>query len=367
MNKEMCPKEDLPHLEKTPEYVVGYEQARDIVKDYDFSNALRILTQENILENLIARTKSKYGHSLETATFFTERDWEYLTIIELYSPELAVHSIETYKLLRSKIERIHIGPETIAQAVVREKSSLEEFYRASILHDIGKTLIPESVLNHVAGPGDWLAIDSPAFRSILKSWAVEKHKISSSETFERVDIPSLISDPDFNLFTDVPARTFLTQIEINELQKRNISPELSFREILQLHEEGSKTILENSGLLVEASIAGQHHNYSNKPYEHPTGSLSIGLTAVLVDLLELADKVSALTSKRPYKDSFSRATAFEIVTKDAEGDTTEKREHAAIWIKDFLDNEEIVVENADDVDKIAHMQSFIQTYAPPTN
>lgn len=300
------------------EYKIGENYARTIIKNNDFGEASRILAEEDLLTPEVLRTKEEYANELENADFMTSRDWELLTMIDLYSPELAVHCIETYEIVRSRIDQIHIGSETIAEAISGEVS-MDEFYRACLLHDIGKTLIPEAILNNTLEPGEW------------------ETTISANQVFPEEDI--------------------------NELERRGISADRTFREIIELHELASKQLLEDEGLSIEGEIAGQHHNYRHAEYQYPTSSQTIGIGANLSDLLHLADEEQALMSKRSYKPSFSHTTVLDILVQDAEKGAINK-ELTALWVQNELTEDDPTSNTPDDDQKRQHIYSFIEQYRP---
>ncbi len=335
-------------------------RAVHIVESNSYDTAIEILSNEDLLEKETLHSKEEYGERLQKAEFLTEHDWEMLTLIRLYSPDLLTHSIETFTLAKEKIEAIFFGTETIAHIVEREGVSLTEFYRACLLHDIGKLNIPEPVLNYTLVPGDWFALskvlkeDVPN-KHILHYFGLEDESVQTPEHMAEVLTQSEISP-----ITMLPVCKLLTENEQELLQKRGISLDLTLREVLESHESASKAILEQEGLLTESYIAGQHHNYKKEPYRYPISSQSLGIQADLSDLLHLADEEQALRSERPYKPAFSHAKAFALLAKDAKTGSVNE-ELTALWIQHDID---VILETAtqEDAQYIAFLQSFLHAY-----
>lgn len=335
-------------------------RAMHIVENNPYDEAMRVLTEEGLLEEERIHTQKEYETCLEQAEFLTEHDWEMLTLIRLYSPDLLTHSIETFTLAKEKIERIKVDDETIAHLVEREGVSLVEFYRACLLHDIGKLTIPEPVLNYTLVPGDWFALskilrEEVPNKAILHYFGLENESTQTPEHMLEVLTQSEISP-----ITMLPVCKLLTEHEQNLLRMRGISLDLTLREVLETHEPASKKILEQEGLQTESCIAGQHHNYKKEPYNYPISSQSLGIQADLSDILHLADEEQALRSERPYKPAFSKAKAFALLAQDAEKGAIDEG-LTALWIRHDFDAIRKTATQEDSAD-IAYLQSFLQTH-----
>lgn len=363
MSKESAPTENLVFEEKEEEKTAEtFLRAKSLVENNDFFKALHCLEEEGLLAQQVLNTQMKYTESLENADFLTSKDWEYLTIISLYSPELLTHCVETYQLIRSKIENISIGSGTLAEIIQTETGTLDTFYRATILHDIGKTAIPESVLNHTVEPGDWqtLAHCDPEQKDVFKELVQQ-----DALTFQEFDFVEYLSEYDLNQDSTTPARTFLSENEIGELEQKGISPDLTLREIRELHEINTRQILQDAGLQIEALIAGQHHNYNNEPYHYPTSSQSLGIAVDLSDLLHIGDVQEALTSTRPYiNEPFTHIGAYYILYKDAEKGKIKNKELVALWIQNGLEQEQFDTNSEKELEKIEQLKLFVQKYNP---
>jgi hypothetical protein len=354
------------HQEKAPENHSPQTQeayARSIVHESDFVEAITHLRNEGVLQEQILLTKEKYQKALESAEFLTEKDWELLTFITLYSPELATHSVETYQLVRSKIEHIFLGSETIAQSILKENASLDEFYRACILHDIGKTHIPESVLNYILQPGDWHALINILTDETLKHNIREYLGIERGTHMEQHELISHLMDSNIDPITVLPVRRLLTEEQLSELERRGISRDLTLRQVHKLHEPASQKILELEGFPTEARIAGQHHNYNKETYHFPISSQTVGINADLADLLHLADGEQAMLSERAYKPAFSRLEAFKYLIKDAKKGAVNK-ELTALWVQHDIEKGLVVPVSEKDEEVLKYINAFLEEYLP---
>jgi len=374
MNKETFPVDQAPSIVEQGFSVEEQEVredrlAKSYVRDLEFPDALRCLREEGLMPQQVLQMKECYGDPLESAEFMTENDWEYLTMIFLYSPELATHSIETYKLIRSKIERIHIGTETIADRIEKEAGSLDEFYRAALFHDIGKLDIPESVMNHVVQPGDWHALT-------LAGYGPEQEHTVYSDSGEHVtvtkdfDPEKFMSEYDLNKSSNAPASSILPPEKIAELIKKGISPELTLRQIFNLHEESTRKTLNGLGLHAEADIAGQVHNYQKEELSTPTssGTIAVSTDAVAIEkiILHIGDAQEALrSSERGYKKPHSQLATASILVKDARKAPFDEF-ITAHWIQlDMNELEETMTpENPEEQEKLKEIKEFIRTAIP---
>jgi len=350
--------------QNNPEQISPQDQeayARSVVRANTFGEAFAQLHEQSVLQEQVHATKEKYQKALETADFLTEKDWELITMIELYAPELTTHSIETYTLARSKVEHIFLhGGLNLEQSIRNEKVSLEEFYRACILHDIGKTLIPEPILNYTLEPGDWYGVLNKTPDSNLERNIKEHLGIDESRDMERHELIALLMDSNFDPITALPAQKLLPQEHLDELKKRGIAvEENTLKEILKLHEPESQRILEEEGYHTEALIAGQHHNYNKEEYRFPISSQTIGLNADLAEILHLADGEQAMLSERSYKPAFSRIQAFTYLMKDAEKGAINK-ELTALWIQHDIEKGLVKPENENDALLLGRIMQFVE-------
>ena len=340
------------------ESVSEEELARGIIQSNDFQRSSKELEQEGILAGQVTRVMELYGDSLEGSEFLTGRDWELLTMIELYSPDLSVHSIETYLLVRSKIETIYIGSETVAQVIEKERVSLDEFYRACLLHDIGKLHIPEDILDNTLTKDDWVDYIYKELHDNPSDVVLERLGLSGDEKMDDVNIAAILEENNLSPRSILPIRSVLAAEQIENLEERGVSANLTFKEVCDSHEISSQETLESEGLHTEALIAGQHHNYQHRPYVFPVSSKTVGVGADLSELLHLADVEQSLTSKRSYKSSFSHLDVLHLLIENIERESVDKG-MAALWMKADISNLVIDGDNQDHVDKLNGIKLFV--------
>lgn len=339
----------------------GERKARRIAREKVVTEAMQELKHEGLLHKNVEKTKLAYAETFKDTEFLTPRDWEMLTTVRLYCPELSDHSVETYSLVKAKLDHIHIKEETLATLITTEGASLDQFYRACVLHDIGKTTIPESVLNFALEPGDWLALKSTLEDKSRNEKILEHLGIPPDSEIDAGAIFTLLTDTEMNPVTSIPASAILTEEQVLELEQRGISSRSTLRQILELHEPASERILADEGLPVEAGIVGQHHNYRKDPYKYPFGSQTIGITADLADILRLADGEQAMLSERSYKPAFTRITTYDLLVKDALRGAINKH-LTALWIEQELKEDTPSPANEVEFKKLEQVLTFISEY-----
>ena len=362
MNKEFFIKNEgdsgiLNNTEKI-ESVNEEVLAREIIQNNDFQRSSKELEQEGILAGQVTRVMELYQDSLEGSEFLTGRDWELLTMIELYSPDLSVHSIETYLLVRSKIENIYIGSDTVAQVIEKERVSLDEFYRSCLFHDVGKLHIPESILDNTFTKDDWVDYIYKDLNNNPGGAVLERLGLSGDEKMDDINIADILDENNLSPRSILPIRSVLTDEQIESLEERGVSADLTFKEVCDSHEISSQETLESEGLHTEALIAGQHHNYQRRPYVFPISSKTVGVGADLSELLHLADVEQALTSKRSYKSSFSHLDVLHLLIENIEKESVDKS-MAALWLKADIPNLVIDGDNQSHVNKLNGIKLFI--------
>ena len=332
--------------------------AREIIQDNDFERSSRELEQEGVLPAQVTRVMELYHSKLENAEFLTGQDWEMVTMMELYSPELVKHCIETYLLVRSKIEKIYIGGETVADVIEKERVPLDKFYRACLFHDIGKLHIPVSILDNTFTKDEWIDHIYNEVNNNPDEKTCERLGLLVGEDMNNVDIAEILEEKDLCYRSVLPINTVLTEEQIESLEGRGISADLTFKEVCNSHEISSQEILEGEGLHTEALIAGQHHNYQHKPYIFPVSSKTVGVGADLSDLLHLADVEQALESGRSYKSSFTRLDVLDLLIKNIEKESIDKG-MTALWVRSEIPD--IVVDggNQRDVSILSGIKLFI--------
>ncbi len=335
--------ETPPSRERSPE-----ELAREIAGAGDFERILETLKNENLLEEQIERVKKKYEDVFTTIPELTDEDFERFTILELFSPETADHCAETYKIAREKIEKRLSSQVVLAELIQKEGVALEEFFRACLLHDIGKVELPNCVLHNSVHNDEMemllrgLVIDTP------DPAVVERLKEAGDENFtfrNELDLSTYLQKHNLRSVHFVPARVLLTPEECAELRMRGFDENLSLMDIIKTHELHSREILTKAGLTVEGDLAGAHHNYENRPSRYPIALGTLHISVDVSELLHIADIKQALAGERGYnkKKRFSKPEVWSIILKEAQQGNISP-EAAYVWIDDEVQSTKLHID-----------------------
>lgn len=286
------------------------------------------LDTNNLLNSNIIEFKKKYKSELDRIAFLTELDIELCTTIYIYDEDLFKHCLETYFLIAEKMGRkldLEINlTELFSEIGIDEVT----FFRASLLHDIGKIFIPKLILNNDTNHTEMLAI----LRDLLKTndhitvKNLKKHIKDKNFLSEEFDLLTILKQSKKRSSHIVPIKHLLN-IEQSVIEKYQIDTNKSLMDIIETHEYYSEKILAEVGYLTESKLAGSHHNY------HGLGSGFIckverfELSFDIVELLRVADITQALSNVRNYKkDNFSKIKIWKIILE----------ENKAGYISDFI-------------------------------
>jgi len=277
--------EDIEKEENT-----GELRARKIAEFGNYTKIAETLTDEELLGDQIKRVQEVVGDDIE---FLTQKDWEILTVLELFDVVTFEHCLKTYKIAKDKVEKILDDDVIIADFIQSEVIDIEKFYRACLLHDIGKVEIPKSILNKVFHE-DW----------------------------------------------DLPAVNVLDEVDIENIRVLGFDPNMSSNEIMQHHESSSENILDEVGLEIEAKLVGQHHNYKHKTTRElkmPLSTSALCISLNLADIMHLADVQQAMEQKRPYKEKEAKINVLAVLVSHAKQGLVDKY-ITYLWVKDELKN-----------------------------
>ncbi|MFA5841714.1 MAG: hypothetical protein WC835_01980 [Candidatus Paceibacterota bacterium] len=329
--------------------IQGEEEARSIAENGRYEGIIGELLSKGLLEGCVKRTQAEFSARIEASGFApASKDWEMLTVMRLFHHDTAEHCVRTFEILSYKIHETLIGPSgtpvNLSDNIVAEGVSIPEFLRAALLHDVGKIVIPRSVLDNPISNTKWWDI-----------LGAEVHLSGHEAEAVRAHISELSGSP-FNLATyreDLSARgvrpiqvcpvgAVLSMDELDDLAKRGFSAESTISEIMTAHEEESRRILETHGLLAEAKLAGMHHNYSRKPLGGEilsVGALQVGADVVgisMADIIHLADVTDALLNPRSYKkEGVPLPKVLSVLVEHANSGKV-SREMTYMWIKSEL-------------------------------
>ena len=351
------------------------EKAREIARGGNFEDILAKLEEAGLLDEQVNNLQERFCNQLEAATFLSHEDWKALTVLELYDTGTFEHSLDTYLIARKKVEQpIKFEGHTIVLAEKIEQEGLfqlEQFYRACLLHDIGKIEIPHFIITSKINHIEWAEMlvtiderngnDALLKKSLSESGITLPEEISQMEqnTFEEKEnrkmmLAKFLSDNNVRCEKYVPVSEALdnpllgekafSPKNMGELDARglpNITSNSPLFDIAKLHEKKSSGILrESMHLEKEATLAGAHHDY-DRLYaqlfeENPYAVSSFQISNKLAEFLRLTDMYQAIKSKRTYKNSESRLEALLDLTKSVDG----KKIHylvAYLWISSEME------------------------------
>ncbi len=287
----------------------------------DYTRILEMLRAEGLLEREVERVRREY--SLDEIGFVTDRDRELFTVIDLYDPGTARHCRETYRIGKEKMEK-EIVPGVSFERLLRQKENirLEQFYRACLLHDIGKVSVPRAVIRHHMGDNAMLGCLHPIYHQLYLANKIPASLGLAEDATDDV-IDEALRTHHARAIYFVPAKEVLSPEALAEVRHYGFTGEETMMEIIQTHEASSGRILAGEGFSIESDLAAHHHNYSNEPLVHPiaTGALHLSVDAadVAKDMLHMADVTQALSSpERQYLDVFGMPKAMKTIVEHAE-------------------------------------------------
>ena len=323
----------MSHIE-LPEQENTDLTARRIVQDLELSveqnsSDLRVsriiekLKNENLLDDEISRVKNLFKKEIEgLGNEFTEECWQMLTVLELFDEETARHCVDTYLIAKSKVEKQLWSGIRLSDEFNKESVSLVQFYRACLLHDLGKVEVPHSVVvNRIT--------DEECVKLLFENSGDVLMPELRKKLGENYSLPEYIKNPDDllqYLYDELhirpqavaPVKLLLKQPIADEVVEQlahcGCSTEDSLLKIMRTHDEYSKKILQRMGLVVEGELAGAHHKHKTDDIKFKITVGTIQITIDLADIVHLADVENAILSKRHYKEGKTPIDALKILS-----------------------------------------------------
>lgn len=323
----------MSHIE-LPEQENTDLTAREIVQDLELSvekktSDLRVfritekLKNENLLESEVSRVKSLFNKEIkDLGDDFTEECWQMLTVLELFDEETARHCVDTYLIAKSKVEKQLWSGIRLSDEFNKESVSLVQFYRACLLHDLGKVEVPHSVVVNQITDEECAKMlfenkDDVLIPELKKkmgeNYSLPEHIQNASDLLQYL-YEELHTRPQ----TIAPVKLLLKQPITNEIIEQlahcGCSTEDSLLKIMRTHDEYSKKILQKMGLVVEGELAGAHHKHKNDDIKFKITVGTIQITIDLADIVHLADVENAILNKRHYKEGKTPIDALKILS-----------------------------------------------------
>lgn len=337
----------------------------------DYKGIVQTLSKESLLDDAVEHVRSRYEATLESAAWMTEKDWEMLAVMDFYDEKTVRHCIETLRIAEDRIERFKAGDRKFSELIKHEGVPLQEFFRACLFHDIGKMVVPRSILNNTFFDKDF---DTQLYDSIFhggKKEFLTRIETATGHPFEggddEVSLHKYLRLHHVHTMRYVPVEKILSEADL--LAARNRFPEVDFSnatlaDLIQIHEEGSEKILTDCGFVVAASIAGKHHNYHKTRLRFPVSTEVLSVSIALEEILALSDMKQALSSKRSYKDALCtplvlRDLILEATQHDISPVTT------SLWVKQemaMIPQEEVLTYNDDSLRAIDECEIYIKKH-----
>lgn len=258
---------------------------------------------------------------------FTEKHWEMLAVLEAYDRSTFDHSLRVASYVYAIADKQSETGTYLREQVTLERGSLSDLYTAALFHDIGKTIIPETLLHDDHSRREWAkrANDWAAKQGIDPHFNPEKLAHLDDTELDRYFM-QLHTNGGADPLAIVPINEFLDPDTAALLEQRGIPKESTFRQVLEYHERATKAILRRDGMYVASDIASHHHDYDGSPiraerYPSEISAVRIGFE---LSILRSADLYDALTSSdREYKKPHHPLIALEVLIHDAETGFTE--------------------------------------------
>ena len=327
------------------------KESRELISEMndkllDYNEMVKELKKRELFDGQIERTKAKYGEVLDVADFLTPKDWEIMTVLELFDCNTLKHSIGAFFIAKQKIDKY---PQ-IEKRFEEEGVKMEQLYRSCLLHDIGKISVPKFILDNKLRDNEWgerllgmIKEDADWEKKIPEKYRNDKEVLEQlKQAKDAEEIVEKLKDYNLRPVRLVPVKNGLRAEEIAKLEKMGISSDSTLMDIIARHEKASQDILKNQGLEVEAELAGHHHAPSKE--KEIESILTIAnrvsnreeMEKVISGWLHLADvREAMLSAKRGYKSSESKISTLGAFVRDAKEGLVNPA-MVRLWIKDDL-------------------------------
>lgn len=338
--------------------------ARKICREStDYETKCRLLEEQRLLDEQVIRVEERTSHEGElrpenNEQWMTPEDWKMLTVLELFDETTFKHSVRVYRIAREKLEQDSVFRTFFAEGLENEQVDFTDFYRACLLHDIGKTNIPLELLNYRADIDQWIN------QAIDYADRIGDTELKARYTETKAMTPGdreayFMQYPDQRPIHIIPLTFLFNQETLDTFSKQTpITGDMTLAKAIEAHESESGAVLRNKSHTVAAAIAEHHHNYDHSPLSelsYPTATSGLRLS-FLVEVLRTADILDALEANdRPYRTGTTHIGALGCLSL-----ITENTEILHLWIKgeiNIIDRATLSIEEQEIFD---HLVGFVK-------
>lgn len=289
--------------------------ARRICRSGDYFTLLEQIRESCLYEGERERVHREHEARLRHASFLSDKEWEMLTILELYDPLTFRHALRVFESIHDKVgSRRPIGI-FLRDHLFREEVSKEDLYRAALLHDIGKVTVPKEILHDVTTDDEWIML--------AKAFLQPKNFESLSK--------ALMESPHLRAKDLVPFSCTIPSDIAIELRKKGMDPDLPLGVLMGRHALLSGEILRAYGFRVSAEIAESHHHRPKTEGLSPVSRSSFRASWIL----RAADIFDAVKHPRSYKNGTTLEKTLSVLEREAERGFIDHR-LVALWVADEL-------------------------------
>lgn len=331
-------------LHEEAERIARSQQNKKLFGSGDTEKITNFLQENKVVDfefaKEIEKTKQEYASQLAEATFLTHKHWKLLTGIRIFSKETFEHSIGTFLILKNAINEM---PE-LQNQIMEEGVTIEQFLWAGLAHDSGKMAIPKFILDSKTTDREWavgLAMldDNEKDELFIKIFDDKGFVIPDDAKHDPEKLAEILEEKRIRAVEYVPIKTILTSDQVEEISKIGLDSNLPLKKIMGIHEKKSEEILKTLGFVIEAMLAGHHHNcsYIDKKLGEKPASLSalhIGIE-ISSTIIHLADVQHAMSGDRSYHHKQPKLRILAFLVDDAEKGKIHPQ-ITALWLKNEL-------------------------------
>ncbi|GEM_PF-4369929 len=261
--------------------------------------------------------------------YFSAQHWEMAAVLDEYDHKTFIHSLRVASIVDHFIRYDSATGHYLDERALLTDDTVREMLSASIFHDIGKTAIPHQILYDGRSRQAWALLSNAWKDQNGLERPFDQNQLEQKDAAALERYLSEASRQGQDPLDIVPAYRAFDHATTIELEKSGIDPHMTFRKILEYHEQATRAILQSKKMSVAAAIASHHHDYNHEPLKwKPLPSTEIhqheqnraNLIADGLSILRSADIYDALTTpdRDYYKPPFHPLIAMSILIQDIE-------------------------------------------------